>query len=373
MSKKVKEIDTLNLYKINNPTVGCDIEFVIIDDENQPVNAIGFVPGTKEEPHPIGNGCFIHNDNVMVEFSMPPSNNVEEFVGYLHYCDKFGNSFVTNNSPKDKKYYLNGCTSVDFSDEQLEIEGSKEFGCSVSFNAYNGKMMKPSAKKAGNMRTAGYHLHVGFKQEGAGLSLDQVQMFIRTLDLFVTLPSVVFDMDTRRRTLYGKAGDHRFREIDDILVVELRTLGNNLFQDSSLVVYSYNQLMRGINYFNECVDNGFASLLEDSSEIQRIINEHDVDAAINMCDKYSIELPLIEVGFNAINFRGLENVTSVEENKGDDETTLKLTERVNGKIINLNKNLTDEQRGNQIEDYPESWERFNNQTGLYENDFREEK
>ena len=53
---------------------GCDPEFFLKDKTGKFISAIGLVGGSKEEPKAIGNGCFVQEDNVAVEFNIPPVN-----------------------------------------------------------------------------------------------------------------------------------------------------------------------------------------------------------------------------------------------------------------------------------------------------------
>ena len=50
------------------------------------------------------------------------------------------------------------------------------------------------------------HIHLGVP---GGLWADDVVKFTKYFDQYVVLPSILVDTDTRRRSLYGKAGSFR--------------------------------------------------------------------------------------------------------------------------------------------------------------------
>src|SRR5699024_1887019 len=76
------------MAKINNITLGADPElFLQKIDKSEVVSAIGLIGGTKDNPKPISEkGHSIQEDNVLVEFNIPPSFTKEEFVDNIKYC-----------------------------------------------------------------------------------------------------------------------------------------------------------------------------------------------------------------------------------------------------------------------------------------------
>ena len=57
------------------------------------------------------------------------------------------------------------------------------------------------------LRSAGFHIHVGYPQNNIDVS---VQM-LRYIDVYVGIPSILYDTDSERRKLYGKAGCFRLQ------------------------------------------------------------------------------------------------------------------------------------------------------------------
>ena len=59
-------------------TIGADPELLLLTATGLPKSAIGLIGGTKQNPKPFGIG-HVQEDNVMVEFNIPPANNRHEF------------------------------------------------------------------------------------------------------------------------------------------------------------------------------------------------------------------------------------------------------------------------------------------------------
>ena len=74
------------MKKYNNITLGCDPELFVKDFDGNLVSAIDKFGGTKENPKPISdNGHCIQEDNVAVEFNIPPCIDKESFVREIDF------------------------------------------------------------------------------------------------------------------------------------------------------------------------------------------------------------------------------------------------------------------------------------------------
>jgi hypothetical protein len=76
------------------------------------------------------------------------------------------------------------------------------------------------------------HVHIGTTDD---INEEDVFNLMKTMDLFLGVPSVLIDQDKQRRQLYGKAGECRMRVIGDAVVMEYRTLGGNMLADDELI------------------------------------------------------------------------------------------------------------------------------------------
>jgi len=110
----------MNKYKI---TIGSDPE-VFIENENEIVSAIGLVPGSKYDPHPISDeGHFIQTDNIALEYNIPPCNTEDEFVYHINFVKDYLEAIVVANG-----YKLSTKASGEINPVYLEHPDAQKFG-----------------------------------------------------------------------------------------------------------------------------------------------------------------------------------------------------------------------------------------------------
>lgn len=263
---------------ITNPTIGSDFELFIKDKTTNEFTSIeGKLGGTKEQPLDIGEGCYRQEDGVAAEFNIPPVTNKEGWLNSINYCLAMGQLFIEPN------YFFVFDSSADFPSSQLETKQATSFGCSPSRNAWTiGETRKTPCKERPSLRTTGFHIHVGFSLDTLGdESLkQQVDRFIKLFDKYLGIPSLLLDPDDSRRQLYGEAGDHRVKIIDNTCIIEYRSLGGFMITYRDWV---YDQIQIIIERFNaeEQVDE----------EIRRIIDHNMKDAAAQFIEQNTITLP----------------------------------------------------------------------------------
>ena len=103
-------------------------------------------------------------------------------------------------------------------------------------------------------------------------------MLVKYLDAYLGLVSVLFDSDTNRRSLYGKAGAFRLQPWG----VEYRSLSSSMMSSKELLSIVYDQINRAINAFNR------NKPLPEYLETQRAINQSNVELAKNLIKTYDI-------------------------------------------------------------------------------------
>ena len=215
-------------------TIGADPEMFLRDTGSGGVTpACGLFGGTKGSPIPIegitAEGFGLQEDNVMLEFNVPPATNEVMFDQHIgEALDRIDNLIRVR--------YPNLCMDFHparrFTPDQLDSPQAQEFGCAPEFNAYRqGAPVPPVMRRflrdddGAEWRFAGGHVHIGYEPA------DVPQYVVAQLcDLLIGLPSVAMDKQDRRRTLYGQAG--RFRPTD--YGIEYRTLSNFWVFDSNL-------------------------------------------------------------------------------------------------------------------------------------------
>lgn len=267
---------------ITNISFGADPELFLKDSATKQFkSAIGLIPGSKYEPFLIGDNQFeaIQTDNVMVEYCQEPTLDPKKFYEDSLNIHKYIKSILPSNLE------LVFQASAEFEDSELDNPLAQEFGCDPDYNAWTGKK-NPAPKSQGvKLRTAGGHLHIGYKDSTPSLNLE----IIKVLDLYLTLPSLLLDPDDRRREMYGKAGAFRHKEYG----VELRTLSNFWVASQEGVEWVFNNAKQAILLLNAsgCKVNSFMGT-SDMLDIQNAINTNNKKVAREIIDFYKVPTTL---------------------------------------------------------------------------------
>lgn len=248
-----------------NITIGSDPE-VFIEKDGKVVSAIGMIPGTKEEPHPISNdGHFIQTDNIAFEYNIPPTDNEDDFVKHIFFVKDYLQIIAEEN----------GCTLSTKASELVDPEELKDpqalvFGCEPDFNPYTRSINERPQAEESNLRSVGGHIHIGYPEP----SVEKSELIIKAFDMFVALPAMFRDPDVRRRELYGKAGAFRFKEPWG---VEARVLSNFWIHNEVDTRWVYQQTIKAVT---AVLDGSFEkNLLERAENVRDIINSNDIEAA----------------------------------------------------------------------------------------------
>lgn len=262
---------------INNWLIGSDIELFVQDRKTREIiSAEGFIRGTKDFPYKFdkSNRFFATSlDNVLAEFNIPPTNKMELFLEYIRksrgYIDKI----------LPKRYCTVAQPAALLDEKWLQTKAAKEFGCEADFNVWLGeKNEKPEA--SGNLRSAGFHLHVSYDNHSEKVS----EMIVKALDLHVAVPSVLQEPDNKRKQLYGKAGAFRFKEEYG---VEYRVPSNYLLQEERLIAWVFGATIKALDFVND----GRIDEIDSSAElIQAAINTNDKVLAQNLINQFELEL-----------------------------------------------------------------------------------
>lgn len=246
-----------------NLTLGADVEVFASQNQN-PLSVEGLIGGSKEYPLEVPGGN-LQEDNVMAEFAIDPVSTEEEWINniqrvYRELQNRINETLIV--------------PSVSFPEDQLQSKQARHFGCDPDFDVWELMMNEIDASVFGNIRTCGGHIHIGcgHKQD------DEIIRIIKNMDLFLGVPSVLLDNDSRRRTFYG-AGKFRIKDYG----LEYRSLSNFWIQTPELMRWVYNQTRRAY-------DNAQAGF-EPPGEIQTIINESDTEAAQSFVRDFDLGVP----------------------------------------------------------------------------------
>lgn len=264
-------------FQYNNLTVGSDPEFFITNREGKLVSSIGIIEGTKYEPQKLaqlGAGFAIQTDNVLGEFNIPCSTTAHEAAKSIAIMKAYISGFLSGKGLLPK-YMASGM----FDKDQLNSAEARMFGCSPDYNAWLEDVnLKPDGNST-RLRSAGCHFHVGYDNPGEEESLN----VIKVLDLFLGVPSILIDSDTKRRSLYGKSGCFRFCAFG----CEYRTMSGFMLSSNELTQWCFNQIFIAIKYLNE---NGIDEVQSDAELIQETINTGNTELAYELMVKYGISI-----------------------------------------------------------------------------------
>jgi hypothetical protein len=259
-------------------TIGADPE-KFVHNGKEFVSAHGMIKGSKNEPFPVENGA-VQVDGMAVEFNIDPAKDKEEFLSNLKsvmgQLDAMIPDFKTVASP-----------TADFSPEVIKSSPPEalELGCEPDFNAWEDGRANPTPDGDVSFRTGAGHLHIGWTNDMDITDEAHIQACIalcKQLDLYLGVPSVLFDADDRRRELYGKAGAMRIKPYG----VEYRVLSNAWLEDENLMSWVYENTTKAIQDLlgrNGKPKGGFY--------VRSVINSSLKYKARYLCQEFGIPLP----------------------------------------------------------------------------------
>lgn len=239
-------------------------------EDNSPVVSIGLIGGTKDYPRQLGNGYALQEDNVTVEFNIPPAETKEKFKASIEYALEFIKTEV-----KQKGLDIDIKPTVEFKKEDLWHPQAQELGCEPDYNAWNDKI-NPRPNAPETLRSAGGHLHIGYENPSKEVS----RLIVQAHDLFVSVPSLMYDDDMKRRQIYGKAGACRYKGYG----VECRTFSNFWLKTPELIEWVYEQSEKAIDFLN----NGGRFTLPVANKIINCVNNGDKHLLAELDAKYGI-------------------------------------------------------------------------------------
>lgn len=212
--------------------LGTDPEVFLVDKTGLFHSVIGHIGADKWNPLQLSGmapGFTLQEDNVALEFGIPPAASADEFVAHIKAVMEKGLSKV-------KGYSFSKLSCAVFPDKELEHPMARVFGCEPDYNAWTGKENPRPHCDNPNLRSAGGHVHVE-----TGLDRNLV---IQAMDLFLGVPSVLMDSGEDRRKLYGAAGSCRYKPYG----VEYRTLSNFWIFDDKLIKWVWNNTESALEF-----------------------------------------------------------------------------------------------------------------------------
>lgn len=260
-----------NKYKI---TLGADPEIFICDDK-EIVSAEGLTEGgSKYSPRPISDlGHAIQEDGIMFEYNIPPCSTKEEWFDAHKVCQDYLEVLASAHG-----YKFSQKVSDEINTKYLQTPQATTFGCEPDYNVYL-QSENESPDNNTNLRCAGGHVAIGYPSPNE----KQTEQIVKMFDIFVTLPALFRDNDTRRRELYGKAGSFRFKDFG----VECRALSNFWIHSKNTMDWVFDQTLKAVN----CVlDDECEVLIQKySKEVQKAIDSNNLDRAAELLTLINVE------------------------------------------------------------------------------------
>lgn len=252
--------------------IGCDPE-VFVKQNGFFKSAFNLIPGTKAKPHKVNKGA-VQVDGMALEFNIDPAATEDEFVINV-------NEVFHQMALMVPDYEIATVPVAYFGEEYLRTQPQEalELGCDPDYNAWDGRPnTRPDAKRP--IRTASGHIHIGWCDKREGMAhVNNAQQAARQMDYFLGLPSLFWDDDQERRSMYGKAGCHRVKPYG----VEYRTLSNAWLLSEEVMRRVYRNAQEGMS---RLIADG---PLNQHADIQAIINNNDKQAAASLMKTYGIE------------------------------------------------------------------------------------
>jgi hypothetical protein len=254
--------------------LGSDPEILLRDKTGKHLSVIGLIGAGKWNPKQIegmNEGFTLQEDNVALEFGVPPASNADEFVKNIRSVLKAGLSTLPG-----MRFSRLSCTV--FPEDQMQDPMAHIFGCEPDFNAWTGEENNKPSPPHPFMRSAGGHIHVETE-------LDKEDV-IRAMDLFLGVPSVLLDNDVDRRKLYGKAGAFRPKPYG----VEYRTLSNFWVFRPNLIRWVWKQTEEALAMVDDVTEwTVIQAYCADA--IQDCINTGNKKEAQFLMDEFQLEMP----------------------------------------------------------------------------------
>jgi hypothetical protein len=224
-----------------NILVGSDPEvFVRKLGKKQFQSAHGLVKGDKKNPFKVERGA-VQVDGMALEFNIDPAKNEKEFVENITGVMKLMGEMVPD-------YELVPVPVANFTKLLLSKQPKEalELGCEPDFCAWNDGAANPRPNGEVNFRTGAGHVHIGWTNDvdiNDPGHMEACIMVAKQLDYYLGLGSLVYDKETKRRTMYGAPGAFRPKPYG----VEYRVLSNAWLGSEELMAWVYRTTITAVN------------------------------------------------------------------------------------------------------------------------------
>jgi hypothetical protein len=236
-------------------------------------SCIGKIGGSKSVPLPLplGFGYAVQEDNVAIEFNIPPAQDAREFIKSIQDTLNLLGSTIS------EQYGLSivQISAASFPPEELLHPDALVFGCDPDYNAWTGERNPKPVATDPALRSCGGHIHIGYDK-----SVYRPDDVIKSVDLHVGVPSVLMDDGQKRKELYGKRGAYREKSYG----VEYRTLSNFWIFKESLINWAWENTVRAVDAVGVQLNN----INNDAELIEQAIDGNNKEIAQMLVNKYNL-------------------------------------------------------------------------------------
>lgn len=264
-------------------TVGADPE-VFLSEGGKIISAYGKIPGDKTHPHRV-NGGAVQVDGMALEFNIDPVSDEDSFLGNI-------NRVMSQLAAMVPQGTLEIIPTAYFSKKYMaeQPEESKILGCDPDFNAWLEGSVNDPPDGSHNFRTGAGHVHIGYPIDTKDYvkHLSSCISVTKQMDCTLGLMSLLYDEDTKRREMYGKAGAFRMKPYG----VEYRTLSNAWLSSEHLIRWVFKTTKLAMDRLQDRV-----FLWKEIEDVESIINTSDKNSksfknALSKLLEYGFSNPL---------------------------------------------------------------------------------
>ena len=193
------------VYQFNEPAVGMDGEFFLLDSNTfTPRSSIGIIGGEKGDPVLCNGGGYLE-DCVAVEINPRPASKSE---GKEVFAD---NILACINEVQAKVIPLNLMVDISpallFPADQLLNRNAMVSGCSPSYNAWTREKVRPVDLASTQWRYASGDIHLSWEQlEDKEDRREEKLLAVKMIDIAMTCAEVMCSEPNERRFGYGRPG-----------------------------------------------------------------------------------------------------------------------------------------------------------------------
>lgn len=255
-------------------TLGCDPELFLADAAGALRSSIERIGGSKAAPAQLvdlGDGFAVQEDNVAVEFNIPPADSFNAFNDSIQRTI----TYLERAVQARYGFHFSRLSAALFPREELDHPAAMEFGCDPDFNAWTGER-NPRPKAADpTLRSCGGHIHIGI----SGLKKEDKMRLGRLMDLYAGVPSCLMDNGELRKELYGKRGAMRFKKYG----MEYRVLSNYWIFEERTRRWAWDVTNQAVDALQRGID-----VQDFDAEIEAAINNNNKEVAARLVQQHNL-------------------------------------------------------------------------------------